>query len=402
MIVLYFKMPDFDFKGKKVIVRVGADVPVDEKGRIKDDKRIKQSLPTIKQVLKQKPKQVILMCHLGRPDASSPDMKLSTKKVAERFGELLKKKIIYTPNWSTAGFENERLVFLENLRFNKGEKSKDENERRAFGAQLASLADYYVNDAFSNAHRKHASMYDVPLLIPGCLSEAVENEITTIRNSVDNPERPMVSIIAGLKADKLNAVKNLLGKADKILVGGALSFALLKAFGKNVGSSKVDDEGLKEFSELVGRIKESSKVVLPVDCIIADKFDESAEVKTVSVDDIPDGWMGVDIGPKTIKIFEDELTKARTIVWNGPVGVFEIRKFSKGTEEIAKFIAKCRAVKVVGGGDSAAAAAKFGVEKKMTLVSTGGGASLEIIEGNELPSLKALEQSYEKFKDILE
>ncbi len=393
---MYFRMNDFDFNGKKVLVRVDMNVPMDDEGNITNDKRIKQSVPTIKKLLADGAKQIILMTHIGRP--KEREKKLSTKNVAKYLSDILGEEIKFVEGWSTQDIED-KIVFLENLRFNPAEKSKDDEEKNAFGKQLAGLADYYVNDAFSNSHRDHASMYSVPQLIPGCASEQLEKEVSRIKTSIDNPERPMVSIIAGLKADKLNAVKNLINKADKILVAGALAFTLLKAFGKEVGASKIDDEGLKEFSGLVEEIKNSDKILLPVDAVVANRFEADAEAKIVSVDEIPKEWMALDIGPETIKLFNEELSKAKTIVWNGPIGVFEFEKFAEGTKKIAEHIANLDAVKIVGGGDSAAAVAELGLEDKMTLVSTGGGASLKMIEGKELKALKALEDSYRKFKN---
>ncbi|MCX8158470.1 MAG: phosphoglycerate kinase [Candidatus Diapherotrites archaeon] len=398
---MYFKMNDFNFEGKKVIVRLGADVPLDENGNITDDRRIKNSVPTIKKILSQKPKQIILICHIGRPDPDKIDKRLSTKKVAERLSQLLKQEVFYINGWDTKGFEDKKIVFLENLRFNKGEKSKDDNERMRFAELLAKQADLYVNDAFSNCHRKHASMYELPLLIPACASEGLERELRLIKDSIENPKRPMVSIIAGAKADKLNAVKNMMKKADKVLIGGALAFTLLKQFGYNVGKSKVDEEGVKEFKELVEEIKTSKKIILPVDCVVAKEIKQGSEKKIVDIDKIPQEYSGVDIGPKTIEIYKNELNKANTIVWNGPLGVFETDDFANGTKQIAEFIANKNCIKIVGGGDSAAAVDKFKLEDKMTLVSTGGGASLELMEGKELIAIKALELSYNKFKSVL-
>ena len=393
---MYFRMKDFEFKDKKVLVRVDMNVPMDDEGNITNDRRIKHSVPTIKKLLADQAKQIILMTHVGRPKET--EEKLSTKKVAEYLSALLEEEVRFVDNWSTQGIED-KIVFLENLRFNPAEKSKDREEKNAFAKQLAGLADYYVNDAFSNSHRDHASMYSVPQLIPGCASEQLEKEVNSIMNAIDNPEKPLVSIIAGLKADKLNAVRNLIDKADKILVAGALAFTLLKAFGKEIGASKSDDEGLKEFSGLIEEIKNSDKVLLPVDAVVADRFSAEAEAKVVSVDEIPKEWMALDIGPKTIKLFNEELSKAKTIVWNGPIGVFEFEKFAEGTKKIAEHIAGLDAVKIVGGGDSAAAVEKLGLKEKMTLISTGGGASLKLIEGKELKAIKALEESYAKFKN---
>jgi phosphoglycerate kinase len=374
--------------GKKVLVRVDFNVPLDDKGDVKNDKRIKFALPTIQYLLDQGAKQVILMSHVGRPKTNEPNLK--TDKIAVRLSELLKMPVVKVDDWGEKGIPSDQVVLLENLRFNKGEKSKIEAERDAFGKQLASLADVYVNDAFSNSHRAHASMTSVPKFIPGFAGFGVEKEVNALAAALEKPEHPMVAVIGGLKADKLGAIANLMKMADSVLVAGALSFSLLKSKGLDMGASKIDDEGLAEMKDMVAKVLRAKNVVLPVDAVVADRFAADAECKTVSVDKVPAGWMALDIGPKTIKDYVARIKEAKTVLWFGPIGVFEFEKFAKGTATIAKAIAAVKGLKIVGGGDSASAAEKLGVAKDMTLVSTGGGASLEMIEGKEMPGLKVL------------
>ena len=392
----FLTLKDMDLRDKKVIVRVGFDLPVDDDGNITDDKRIKISVPTIKYILGQEPKQIILMCHMGRPKGQAVE-KLKTNKAAEKTAELLGEEVTKIDDWGENGLPDSKIVFLENLRFNKAEKSKDADERDNFGKQLASLADVYVNDAFSNCHRAHASMTSVPQFISGCVGLSVEKEVTTIENTIENPEKPVVAIIGGLKADKLNTISNLLPKVDKILIGGALAFALLKEQGIDVGKTKLDSEGMESSKGLVTNIKENPKVILPIDAIIADQFDENAKIEIVSVDQIKPEWMALDIGPETIKTYKEELEKARTILWFGPMGVFEMEKFSDGTKEIAKILEESSATTIIGGGDSANAVEKFSSTDKMSLVSTGGGASLTLIEGKSLVAIGVLEENKNKF-----
>jgi len=374
--------------GKKILVRVDFNVPLDDKGNVKSDKRIRFALPTIQYLLDQKAKQVILMSHVGRPKLNEPNLK--TDKIAVRLSELLKLPVAKVDDWGEKGVPTDRIVLLENLRFHKGEKSKVETERDAFGKQLASLADLYVNDAFSNSHRAHASMTSAPKYIPGFAGFGVEKEVEALAKALEKPEHPMVAVIGGLKADKLGAIANLMKMADSVLVAGALSFSLLKFKGLDMGASKIDDEGMEEMKDVVSKVLKAKNVVLPTDAVVADKFAEDAKSKSVSVDMVPAGWMALDIGPETIKDYAARIKKAKTILWFGPIGVFEFKTFARGTEAIAKAIAANKGLKIVGGGDSASAAEKLGVAKDMTLVSTGGGASLEMIEGKEMPGLKVL------------
>ncbi|MBN1544832.1 phosphoglycerate kinase [Candidatus Woesearchaeota archaeon] len=376
---------------KKVLVRTGFDVPLDDKGNVIDDSRIRASVPTISYILEHGAEQVIIMTHIGRP--KERERRLMTGKVAARLSEIIGEKVIHLEDFGENGLPDPkvcRVVVLENLRFHPGEKDKDPAKRDAFGRMLASLADVYVNDAFSNCHRDHASMTSVPKFIPGCVGLSVEKEVSMISRAIKDPERPFVSIIGGVKADKLNAVANLIDRVDRILIAGALAFALLKRFGREVGRTKTDTEGLGAFDALVERIKDNPKVMLPVDAVLADRFDAGASSKVTSVDSIDPGWMALDIGPETIRRFREVIAGAKTIIWNGPIGVFEFDRFAGGTREVANALAESGAITIVGGGDSGAAVEKLGLKDRLTLVSSGGGASLELFEGKELVALKAL------------
>jgi len=376
---------------KKVLVRTGFDVPLDDKGNVLDDSRIRASVPTIRYILEHGAEQVIIMTHIGRP--KNKERQLMTCKVAAKLSEILGESVMKVDDFGENGIPDpkiDRVVMLENLRFHPGEKDKDPAKRDGFGKMLASIAEVYVNDAFSNCHRDHASMTSVPKFIPGCVGLSVEQEVRTISKALENPERPFVSIIGGVKADKLNAVANLIDRVDRILIAGALAFTLLKKFGKEVGKTKTDTEGLGAFDALVSKIKDNPKVVLPVDVVLADRFDADADSKVTSVDNIDPGWMALDIGPETVRCFREVIAGAKTIIWNGPIGVFEFDRFAGGTKEIANALAESGAITIVGGGDSGAAVEKLGLKDRLTLVSSGGGASLELFEGKELVALKAL------------
>jgi phosphoglycerate kinase len=287
---------------------------------------------------------------------------------------------------------------LENLRFNPAEKSKDPIKRNEFGKHLANLADIYINDAFSVSHRDHASMTSIPKYIPGCIVLNLQHEIKTINDSLEQPERPFISIIGGVKADKLSAISNLLDKADKILVAGALGFTILKYFGNDVGKSKTDMDGLENFKDILAKIKDNPKVWLPTDAVISTNFSNDSKSSVVNCDAIPSESMALDIGPNTIKSYTKEILDAKTIIWNGPIGVFEFEKFANGTIEIAKAIGNNKnnnCVTIVGGGDSASAVNKLKLTESFTLVSSGGGASLKLFEGKTLIAIEVLK----KFKD---
>lgn len=390
---MYFKLEDMDFNNRKVLIRLGSDVPVDENGDILDDSRIIISLPTIQYILKNNPKQIILICHVGRPKEN--EERYSTTKIAKRFSDLLGEEIIKLDGWSK--LPDSKIVFLENLRFNPFEKSKNLEERDEFGKQLAFLADVFVQDAFSNSHHDQASMTSIPKFIPSCVGSLVEKELTIIGKAMNNPEHPLISIIGGLKAEKLNAVHNIMQKADKVLIAGALAFTVLNSMGHSMGKSKIDNEGLNKLKDLIDEIKNSDKIMLPKDAVIADNFSGDAQSKIVNIDSVPDDWMALDLGPKTIKEYIDVLKNAKTIVWNGPIGVFEFEKFAKGTRDIVNTLSNLDATVIVGGGDSAEVVHSMGNAEKMTHVSSGGGASLTLFEGKPLVAIKALEENYIKF-----
>lgn len=387
---------DISVKGKRVLTRVDFNVPLDKQRRIEDDTRIRESLPTIEHVLAQGGR-LILMSHLGRPKGKSPEFSLAP--VAKRLSELLGKPVKFAPD--CVGPEAEAMVnalqdgealLLENVRFYKEEEANDPD----FAKKLAALGDVYVNDAFGTAHRAHASTEGVTKFIPTAVAGfLIEKELKYLGEATANPKRPFVAILGGAKiSGKIDVLQNLMEKVDAILVGGAMVFTFFKAQGFKVGKSLVEDDKIEVAKAILDKANAKRvKLLLPVDVVIADRFENDATVKTVSIDAIEDGWMGLDIGPRTIQAYRDEILNAKTIVWNGPMGVFEMEKFAIGTFEIAKALAdatKNGAITVIGGGDSAAAIAKAGLEKAVTHVSTGGGASLEFLEGKILPGVAAL------------
>lgn len=392
---MHYTLDDLDFKDKRVLVRLGSDVPLDSKGNIIDDSRIRLSIPTLRNILNQNPSKLILICHIGRP--KNNEEKLKTNKVAIRVSKLLGEHVTKVEGWGEKGLPGDKIIFLENLRFNKAEKSKDEAKRDAFGQQLASLADYFVQDAFSICHSSHTSITSIPKFIPSCAGLVLEKEVLTINNALSDPQKPFVSIIGGLKADKLNAVHNMLEKVDKILIAGALAFTVLKGFGYDVGASKIDSEGLNEMKDLLNEIKNNDKVILPKDAVLADSFSNNAHAKIVPIDKIEDGWMALDIGPESVKQYSEILRNAKTVIWNGPIGVFEFERFAHGTKDIAKTLTEIDATVIVGGGDSGEAIHSLGYEDKLTYVSSGGGASLTMFEGKKLVGFEALEENYIKF-----
>jgi len=365
---------DLDLKGKRVLVRVDFNVPLKD-GKVADDTRIKASLPTIKLIL-EKGGKAVLVSHLGRPDGK-PNDKYSLKPVAGRLQELLGKPVDFGEPKDGA------VTLLENVRFDAGEEQNDE----ALAKKLAAYGDVYVNDAFGTAHRAHCSTAGVTKHFKQCAAGLlIEKEIQYLGKVLTNPDKPFVAIMGGSKvSDKILILEQLTKKVDAIIVGGGMAYTLLKAQGKPVGNSKVEADKL----DLAKKILGSARIILPVDHVAADKFDAAA--KTQIVADVPDGWMGLDIGPKTIELFKKELSTAKTVLWNGPLGVFEMDPFAGGTKAIAAYLAGLKGcTTIVGGGDTAAAVEKFGVADKMSHVSTGGGASLEFLEGKELPGIAAL------------
>jgi len=393
----FFTLNDLDVKGKRVLVRVDFNVPLGKKtSEITDDKRIRESLPTIKFLI-EKGAKVILCSHLGRPDGKAVES-LRMDNVSIHLGRLLNKKIKKLDDCVGAYVQKEIIkmnngdvAVLENLRFHAEEEANDEN----FSRQLAELADLYVNDAFGTCHRAHASTYGVAKYLKSAAGFLVEKELKIMGKAIEAPDKPFVAILGGVKiSDKIKVIENLLAKVDRMLIGGAMVFTFFKAQGKNVGNSKVEEEQV----DLAKKLLKNKKIILPVDVVVAEKFDANANSKIVDAVDIPDNWTGLDIGPATIKNYKEILKNAKTVIWSGPMGVFEFDKFANGTKEIAKFLSTLKATTIVGGGDSAAAVEKFGYSDKLTHVSTGGGASLEFFEGKKLPGIAALEESYKRFK----
>ena len=386
---------DIDVADKRVLVRVDFNVPQDDTGAITDDRRIRAALPTITYLIEHKAK-VILASHLGRPKGG-PEAKYSLKPVAVRLGELLGKNVTLAPDCVGPEVQAEvgklssgDVLLLENVRFHPEEEKNDP----AFAKQLASLADVYVNDAFGTAHRAHASTEGVAHDLPAVAGFLLIKELDYLGDTVDNPKRPFVAILGGAKVkDKIPVIESLLPKVDTLIVCGGMAYTFYKAQGKEIGKSLLDSNSLEFVKKLLA--ENPDKIILPVDVVAVNgnPFGGSPalEAKTVSVDDIPADWEGVDIGPITLKEFEAVINTAGTVIWNGPAGIFEIDRFAVGTKGIADVLSKSKAITIVGGGDSAAAVEKFGYADKMTHISTGGGASLEFLEGKVLPGVAALQ-----------
>lgn len=380
---------DIELKGKRVLMRVDFNVPMDA-GKVTDDKRIKASLPTIQYVLEQGA-SLILMSHLGRPKGG-PDPEFSLKAAADVLGGHLGKPVKMAPD--CVGPEVEKLasglkpgdvLMLENTRFHASEEKNDLD----LAKQMAALADIYVNDAFGSAHRAHSSTEGVARFLPAVSGFLMEQELEYLGRATSNPEHPYIAILGGAKiSDKILVVENLLAKCDRLIIGGGMANTFLAAQGLNMQDSLVEAASVDLARTILG--KYSGKVVLPADAVVADKFEAEAQSQVVDVDKIPVGWRMMDVGPKTLDVYKSTLQGARLIVWNGPVGVFEMPKFAEGTFALAKLLAESGATTVIGGGDSASAVKKAGVAKQMTHVSTGGGASLEFLEGKELPGVAAL------------
>ncbi|NPV42693.1 MAG: phosphoglycerate kinase [Firmicutes bacterium] len=384
---------DIDVKGKKVLVRVDFNVPLDEKGNITDDTRIRAALPTINYLIEQGA-IVILVSHLGRPKGKVQE-RLRMDPIAQRLAELLDKEVIKTddcigdePKRAIEDMREGDVLLLENVRFYPGEEANDPE----FSKQLAELADVYVNDAFGTAHRAHASTVGVTEFLPAVSGFLMKKELEYLGNALENPERPFVSILGGAKvSDKIGVIKNLLTKVDYLLIGGGMAFTFLKAKGLEIGRSLLEEDKLSLAGELIKEAEDKGvKLLLPVDVVVTPELKPDTPYKMVKVEEIPPDWMGVDIGEETVKEFSDIIKQAKTAVWNGPMGVFEIEPFAAGTKGIASALAESGAVTIIGGGDSAAAVEQLGYADKMTHISTGGGASLEFLEGRELPGVKAL------------
>ena len=383
---------DVILKGKRVMIRVDFNVPLDEHFHITDDRRISAALPTIRYALKQGAAKVILMSHLGRPKGAGFEAVFSLKPVAVRLQELLKEPVTFLNDCIGPAVKDAiaqtraRVVLLENLRFHKEEEKNDP----AFAKELASLADIYVNDAFGTAHRAHASTAGITVFLPSAAGFLIEKELQYLGSAINDPKRPLVVILGGAKvSDKIALIKNLIPKADAIIIGGGMAYTFLKAQGKSIGNSKLEADKVGMAVELLKQAEKAGvETALTIDFVITQSF--TSDDCKIS-DTIPDGWESLDIGPKTRERYKAILSKARTVVWNGPLGVFERDAYAKGTRAIAEYLASLKDVTVIiGGGDSAAAVAKFGLEDKMTHISTGGGASLEFLEGKELPGIAAL------------
>ncbi|HNQ69856.1 MAG TPA: triose-phosphate isomerase [Mesotoga prima] len=389
-------LKDIDLAGKRVLVRVDFNVPLDkETGEVSDDTRIVAALPTINEIIERGGK-AILVSHLGRPKGKR-DPKYSLEKVAERLQSLIGKPVTFVPDCigeevekAVSKMNNGDILLLENVRFYSEEEKNDPD----FSRRLSSIADIHVNDAFGTAHRSHASNVGVARYLTSVPGFLMQKEIEMLGMAIENPEHPYVVILGGAKvSDKIGVITNLLEKADRILIGGAMMFTFLKAQGKSVGDSLVEEDKIDLAREILQKARQKNvEFVLPVDTVIAKEIAAGSESKVVDLEEgVPAGWKGLDIGPSTIELFNKKLSDAKTVVWNGPMGVFEIDDFAKGTESIARTLASLNdAVTIIGGGDSAAAINKFGLAEKVSHVSTGGGASLEMLEGKEMPGIKSL------------
>jgi phosphoglycerate kinase len=385
---------DIEVTGKRVLVRVDFNVPLDEEtGAIADDSRIQATLPTLKYLLRRKAK-VILASHLGRPKGKVVD-KLRMTGIAQRLSQILGQQVGVATDCigpevekSVASLKGGEVLLLENIRFHPEEEAND----ASFAQQLAGLADVYVNDAFGASHRAHASVVGIAEYLPAVAGLLVEKEVYIMETLLTNPARPLAKLVGGAKiSDKIDMLKNFLDKADVILIGGGMAATFLKARSYEVGRSMVDDAKMDFVAKLLeAASRNRARLLLPVDVIIAEEFNSEAESKAVAVEDIPPGWKIADIGPQTVKLFQDELAKCQTVFWNGPMGIYEIPRFAAGTEAMARCLAGLRATTIVGGGSTAEAVIEMGLAGKMTFVSTGGGASLQFLGGNKLPGLEAL------------
>ena len=386
---------DIDLKGKKVIVRCDFNVPMQD-GKISDDTRIRAALPTIEYLLGAEA-AVILMSHMGRPKGE-PKMEYTLAPVAERLGEYLKKdvKFISSPvvvddavKAAAAELKGGEVMLLENLRFRKEETDNDPG----FAKELASLAEVFVQDAFGTAHRAHASTAGIADYLPAVSGFLIEKEVKFLGSAVEDPKRPFVAIMGGAKVgDKIPVIENLITKVDTLIIGGGMSYTFFKAQGLEIGTSILDEPSIDLAAELLKKAEAAGvKMLLPIDVLCADQFDNNAKTCVVDFDQIPADMMGMDIGPKTIELYSEAVKNAATVVWNGPMGVFEMENFAGGTKAVAAALADSDAITIIGGGDSAAAVEQFGYADKMTHISTGGGASLEFLEGKVLPGIAVIE-----------
>lgn len=384
---------DLDLKGKKVLVRADFNVPLKD-GEITNDNRIQAALPTLEYVLEQSGRAIVFS-HLGRVKEEADKEGLSLAPVAERLGELLGKDVTFVPETrgeklesAVAELNDGEILMVENTRFEDVDGKKESKNDPELGKYWAGLGDVFVNDAFGTAHRSHASNVGIASNVESAAGFLVEKEINFIGGAVDEPKRPFVAILGGAKvSDKIGVIENLLSKADKVLVGGGMTYTFYKALGKEIGSSLLEEDKVDLAKELLD--KAGDKLVLPVDSVVAPEFSNDAPTETV--EDVPEGQMGLDVGPKTVELFAKELEDAKTVVWNGPMGVFEMSNFAKGTIAVCETLAKLEgATTIIGGGDSATAAQSLGFADDFSHISTGGGASLEYLEGKELPGIAAI------------
>ena len=381
---------DIDVSHKKVLVRCDFNVPLDKNtGEITSDKRIVESLKTIKYLIEHNAK-VILCSHIGKTGQNK-----SLEKVSVRLSELLGKQVIFIKEIFSdeakkviESINDGEVVLLENTRMFEEEEKNDEE----FAKKLASFAEIFVNDAFGSAHRAHASTEGVTHFLPSVCGFLIKKEIDALDGGINNPKRPLVAIVGGSKvSSKIDVLNSLLDKVDTLLIGGAMTYTFIKAQGGRIGNSLCEDDKLQVAADILNKgLEKEVRILLPVDNVVAKEMSENADTIITNINEVPDGYMGLDIGPKTIELYKQEIEVANTVVWNGPVGVFEVNKFAKGTEEIARAMSNSKADTIIGGGDSAAAVEKFGLEEKMSHVSTGGGASLEFMEGKKLPGIEAL------------
>jgi phosphoglycerate kinase len=391
---------ELNIKGKKVFIRVDFNVPFDDNLRITDDSRIRSTVPTINYAIDEGAK-VILASHLGRPKGK-PDPRFSLAPVAKRLQRLLDKDVVFAPDCIgpqveslIAKMKDGDVILLENLRYHAEEESNDEN----FAGNLAKLADFFVNDAFGAAHRAHASTVGISKFLPSAAGFLMKKEIEYLKGVVGNPIRPFVAVLGGAKVSgKIGVLEHLEDKVDKVLIGGGMAFTFIKAMGYEVGDSLVEADMIETAQRIRKKLKTAGvKFYLPVDCVISQTLEPGAETKIVPTMEIPKGWKALDIGPATVKLFSEALENAKTILWNGPMGVFEVDAFSRGTFSIAHAVADAYALTIVGGGDTDLAVHRAGVTNALSFISTGGGASLQLLEGKELPGIAALtDKSSEK------
>lgn len=389
---------DLEVSSKRVIVRVDFNVPMSktEEGKITDNARIVAALPTIKYLIENNAK-VILLSHLGRPKGEAKK-EFSLEPVAKELSKLLNKDVKFLQSnlvvdknikSEVLKLKDGEIALLENTRF-RSEETKNIDD---FSKELAELGELYINDAFGTSHRAHCSNVGLCKFLPSAVGFLVEKEISIMGKALSNPERPFVAILGGAKvSDKITVIENLIEKVDSIIIGGGMAFTFLKSLGYSVGKSLLEEDKIELAKELIEKAKSKNvKILLPIDVVVSKEFSNDSEFKTVNIDSIGDDYMGLDIGEKTVKLFSDEINNAKTVVWNGPMGVFEMSNFAKGTFEIAKAIAETDAISIIGGGDSASAAEKSGYKDKITHISTGGGASLEFLEGKILPGIDSID-----------